>query len=382
MKQITNIKGHCEPQFEALKNAFENNFINHNEVGAAIALVKDGELVVNLWGGEKDPDLKTAWQSDTVVNVWSTTKGITALCFAMLVDRGQISYQTPIAEFWPEFRTPDKQHITLAMLLSHQAGLCGFREPVITEDLYDLEASANKLATMKPLWEPGTGFGYHAMSIGLLASVLMKRVDGRSLQQFVQQELQQAFNLDLFIGLPQSHRNNAATSLAPEQMASTDIATELSEIQLLALANPVLSPTVPNTEGWRDADIPSANGFASAKALATLYGAMAGDGSVAGKRLLGRQAIQEATTPQVTTGVDKVLGLEARWANGFLCNTMNVYGPNQSAFGHSGWGGSFAFADPENRIGFAYTMNRMGTELIGDPRGLALVEALYAGLVP
>jgi len=377
MKNTTNISGVCAPSFSKLKDVFEKNFAAQDEVGASIALVKDGELIVNLWGGLRDPDSASEWQRDTLVNVWSTTKGITALCFAMLVDRGQISYASPIAEYWPEFRVGNRQNMTVSMMLSHQGGLCGFRDPVDIEFLYNIERAADTLARMEPFWEPGTRFGYHAITIGFLASELFRRVEGRSIKQFVEDELHQAFDLDFFIGLPASRNFQAATIVAPKAMGSSaDLATNLSKAQLAALANPVLSPTLPNTSAWREAEIPSANGFSSAEALATLYGALASDGCIKGKRLLGLEAINAARAPQ-TKGVDEVLGLEIEWSNGFLCNAMNVYGPNSSAFGHSGWGGSFAFADPKRGIGFAYTMNRMGTELVGDPRNTALIEALY-----
>jgi CubicO group peptidase (beta-lactamase class C family) len=366
------IKGHCDARFGAVRDAFAANFAERGDVGAAVALVVDGELVLDLWGGSVDRSGTADWHADTLVNVWSTTKGVTATCFAMLVDRGLIDYDRPVADYWPEFGVAGKANVSVAMLLSHQAGLCGFREPAGIEDFYDAEAAALRLAGSEPFWEPGTQSGYHAMSIGFLATALFRRVEGRSLRQFVGEELG---HLDMSIGLPAGRAHRAATMLAPPDMESSALAMELTTAQMAALANPPLDPLLPNDALWRAAEIPSANGFATARGLAKLYGALAGDGLIDGKRVIGRDAVAQATRERIS-GTDAVLGVSARWGAGFLCNTDGVYGQSANAFGHSGWGGSFAFGDPDRRLGFAYTMNRMGTDLVGDPRNVALVEAL------
>ncbi len=373
MSQLA-IKGHCDGRFDAVRDAFAANFAERGDVGAAVALVVDGELVVDLWGGSTDADGTADWQTDTLVNVWSTTKGVTAACFAMLVDRGLIDYDMPVAHYWPEFAVAGKADVAVAMLLSHQAGLCGFREPAVVEDFYDAEAAAMRLAASEPFWEPGSQSGYHAISIGFLATALFRRVEGRSLRQFVAEELG---HLDISIGLPADRTYRAATMLARPDMESSGLAMELTPAQLAALANPSLDPLLPNSAGWRGAEIPSANGFATARGLAKLYGALAGDGMIDGKRVIGTKAVAEATRERIS-GTDAILGVPARWGAGFLCNTDGLYGQNSNAFGHSGWGGSFAFGDPDRRLGFAYTMNRMGTDLVGDPRNVALIEALYA----
>ncbi|KAA0973527.1 serine hydrolase [Pseudomonas sp. ANT_J28] len=328
----------------------------------------------------KADDQQAEWTRDTLVNVWSTTKGVTAICVAMLVDRGQISFDTPLAEFWPAFAEGAKRKITLSMLMSHQAGLCGFREPVSVDYLFDLQKAANHLAEMEPFWTPGEGHGYHALTIGLLVSELFTRVDGRTLKTFVSEELYGAYGLDIHIGLPVSMSMRSSDVIAPLDLSTQAYATEFTDAQIAALMNPMMSPEVANTAAWKAADIPSANSFATAEALAFIYGALATDGMLAGKKLLGEQALMDSIAPQTRRAVDKVMSLEAQWANGFLLNTMHLYGPDQSAFGHSGWGGSFAFADRNKGIGCAYTMNKMGADLIGDPRAVSLVNALYQDL--
>jgi CubicO group peptidase (beta-lactamase class C family) len=375
MVDATIIEGTCEAGYEPVREAFAANFAERGDVGAAVAMVVEGRTVVDLWGGVVDDgDEAQAWQADTLVNVWSTTKGVTAACFAMLVDRGLIDYDAPVARYWPEFAAGGKGEITVAMLLSHQGGLCGFREPATLDTFYDAEAAAVRLAAQEPLWTPGTQAGYHAISIGFLASALCRRVDGRSLRQFVAEELA---GLDITIGLSASSAHRAATMLAPPSMGTTDLLTDFNASQIAALLNPPLDPLLPNASGWRSAEIPSANGFATARGLARLYGALADNGMLDGKHLAGGAAIGAATTEQFA-GTDTVLGVPARWGCGFLCNTDGIYGPEARAFGHSGWGGAFAFGDPVRKFGFAYTMNRMGTDLVGDPRNVALVDAIYA----
>jgi CubicO group peptidase (beta-lactamase class C family) len=386
MTRSIRVGGFGGERFHNLQKAFEGNFLERGEVGASFAVVEKGRLVAAFFGGDKyDASSKTEgeqaeWTRDTLVNVWSTTKGVTALCVAMLVDRGLIRFDTPLAEVWPAFAEGAKRKITLSMLMSHQAGLCGFREPIAIDYLFDLHKAANHLAEMEPFWTPGEGHGYHALTVGLLVSELFRRVDGRPLKAFVSDELFGAYGLDIHIGLPVSLAERSSDVIAPYDLNTQAYATEFSDTQKAALLNPMMSPEVANTAGWKAADIPSANGFASAEALALLYGALATDGMLAGKKLLGEAALLGAIAPQTPRAVDKVMSLETQWASGFLRNTLHLYGPDQSAFGHSGWGGSFAFADRNKGIGCAYTMNKMGADLIGDPRAVALVNALYQDL--
>lgn len=371
---VASIDGRCSPAFARVRDAFTANFSERGDVGAAFAVVQDGALVVDLWGGHADKARLRPWTSDTLTNVWSTTKGVAAICFAMLVDRGKIRYDDPVARHWPEFAANGKEHVTIAQLLSHQAGLCGFTAPVTMEDIYDQTRAEALLAAQAPLWPPGAQAGYHAVTIGVLANGLFRRVEGRTLAVFVRDELAEAFGLDLLVGLPDADAHRASEIMAPPTLSSTDANPVSSRIQQAALANPVMDPLWANTRGWRLAPLPSVNGFANASSLAQLYGALAQGGILNGKRLLGPDAIKLATTLRIE-GPDAVLGVEGRWAAGFLRNIQGIYGDNETAYGHSGWGGSFAFADPERRLGVSFVMNAMGNNLIGDPRGLALVEA-------
>ncbi len=373
------IHGNAAAAFEAVAGEFARNFTERGDVGASLAIVQDGELVVDLWGGSLDGAASRPWTRDAVVNVWSTTKGVTALCFAMLVDRGQAAYDDKVARWWPDFAAGGKGEITIAQLLSHQAGLCSFSDPAVVEDYYDQPAAAARLAAQAPFWPPGSRSGYHAISIGTLANELFRRIEGRSLGRFIDEELAGPFGLDLTLGLPVSQEHRRAEMLAPPELATSNMTTDLNPSQRAAYLNPVMEPLVPNTAAWRACEIPSANGFSNARSLARLFGAVAGDGRLDGRHIVGPEALAQATTLRIE-GVDEVLGVPARWGAGFLLNTDGLYGPEPKAFGHSGWGGSFVVVDPVRRAAIAYAMNRMGTDLVGDPRDVALIAAAYEGL--
>lgn len=367
-------QGHCHKRFAALAQAFAANFTARGELGAACCLIHNGETVADLWGGHRDATRAQPWTEDTLVNVWSSTKGVNAAAFAMLVDRGVITYETPVATVWPEFGAAGKERVTLAQLLSHQAGLPGFTEPATIADLYAASAAA-RLAAQAPLWPPGSACGYHAISIGILCAELARRLTGRALRAIFAEDIARPLGLDLHLGLPPAERHRAAEIVAQPSLRSSAPA-QLSQAQRAALANPPLDPELPNTASWQAAELSSANGFANARALAGLYARLLPQ---AHDPLVSATTLAEATATRAE-GRDLVLDLPARWGAGFLLNPDGLYGPSPSAFGHSGWGGSFAFADPENGLAFAYTMNLMGPLLRGDPRAQALITAVYEGV--
>ena len=369
------IGGHCAPKYGVVKDAFAANLRQRDEVGAAFSLWVGDEPVVDLWGGWKDKARTRPWTRDTLANVWSSTKGINAACFALLVARGQIAYDDPVARYWPTFAAGGKAQVTINMLLSHQAGLSGFTTPATMDDLLAGAAAADRLAAQTPIWEPGTASGYHAISIGILSTALFERIEGRSIKRFVAEELAAPHGLDIAIGLAPDQAGRAAEMLAPPGMGSGDIGS-FNPAQVAALTNPPLDPLVANTAAWRAADLPSANGHATARALAELYARLLPG---AARPLVPAAAIAQATVPRIE-GPDLVLGLFARWGAGFLVNSEELYGPHPEAFGHSGWGGSFAFADPKANLAMGYVMNRMSDQLRGDPRAMALIGAAYEAL--
>lgn len=373
------VNGSSDRSFSALAETFAANFSERGDIGASVAVVKDGQLVADLWGGTLDAAGLRPWAADSVVNIWSTTKAMNALCFAMLVDLDLLAYDDPVTRWWPEFAAGGKDQITVAMLLSHQAGLCSFADPAVVEDFYDQARSAARFAAMTPMWPPGSRSGYHAISIGILANELFRRIEGRTLGAFIQAEIAGPANLEFTLGLPTSQEARRAEMIAPPEMATSNMGTDLSLSQLAVYTNPVIEPLLPNTAAWRACELPSANGFSNARSLARVFGAVAGDGLLDGRRLLGAEALGQATQQRIS-GVDEVLGIPARWGAGFLLNSDGLFGPQTAAYGHAGWGGSVVVVDPVAKMSISYTMNRMGTDLTGDPRTAALIAAAYTAL--
>ena len=387
---LVDVEGTCEPGFEPVAEAFAENFRSRGDIGAAACVIVDGRRVVDVWGGHAAPG--TPWQRDTIVNVWSSTKGVVALAVQMLVDRGQLDLDTPVATYWPEFAAGGKAEIPVRYLLSHRAGLSGARAPLTVEDLSDWDKVVAALAASEPWWTPGTASGYHALTFGYLVGEVVRRISGRSVGRFVADEIAGPLGADVKIGLVDSDIARCATltmDAPPPDSANAAMFAQLDPAVLAALANPSMAPPaaadIANADAWRRAEIPAANGHATATGLATVYAVLAQEGEHAGVRLLSPEAAERIREGQ-GRGVDLVLGLgnaglPNEWALGvILSGPEGIYGPNPRSFGHSGFGGSFGMADPEARLAIGYVMNHMGNNLSGDPRQVALTEATYACL--
>ncbi|MDB5470944.1 MAG: esterase [Caulobacter sp.] len=374
------IAGTVAAGFEAVREAFAANFRNddpYRDVGASLCVYHRGEQVVDLWGGHRDAARQRPWTPDTLVNVWSTTKGVTAIVLATLVDRGLIDYAAPVARYWPEFAAAGKGEITVAQLLSHQAGLPGFELPMPLEDFYNWEIVTSRLAAQAPMWPPGTKNSYHAMTFGFLAGELIRRVSGESVGSFLKDLVAGPLGADIHIGLPESEEPRVAPLIGPLVAAAFDPA--MPPEAIAAVTNPNMEPTLPNDRAWRAAQIPAGNGHATARGLARLYGALAHGGTLDGFRLMGPETIAKMTTVQ-TTRPDLLLGLAPFWSMGLIVNDAGVYGPLADTFGHSGWGGSFGCANTGADVAIGYTMNQMGPDLNGDPRATGLCNAVFAAL--
>ncbi|HEY4345353.1 MAG TPA: serine hydrolase domain-containing protein [Parvibaculum sp.] len=372
------IHGTCAKGFEGVRKAFAANFVSPGEVGASACVVRNGEVVVDLWGGYADAAHSRAWKRETLANVWSTTKGMGALVCGMLVERGLMSYEDKVSKHWPEFAANGKADITVGQMLSHQAGLCGPTVPTTVEDYYDQALMATRLAEQAPIWTPGSRSGYHALSVGILAGELVKRVSGKSIGTFFRDEVAKPFGVDFFIGLPQSEEPRTA-EMIPAKTNNMPPPSSLNASQIAAMGNPAVNAAFPNKRGWRAAELSSANGQGTASALARVYGALASDGKIDGKPLVKPDTIGKMTAVQIE-GHDEVLAMPARWGAGFLLNAGGLYGPNDETFGHSGWGGSFGIADPKTGLAIAYVMNQMGPDLAGDARANAIIAATYASI--
>ncbi|MEU7426137.1 serine hydrolase domain-containing protein [Streptomyces sp. NPDC040750] len=381
------IDGHCDARFAAVRAAFEENFRDRDELGAAVAVTVDGQPVVDLWGGWADPARTRPWERDTVANVWSTTKGPVALCAHILADRGLLDLDAPVAAYWPEFAAAGKEGVLVRHLLSHRAGLSGLRERHSLDDLYDWELTTARLAATEPWWEPGTRSGYHALTYGFLVGEVVRRVSGLRPGAFLEREVTGPLGIDFTIGLPVKDSGRAAELMLPRPASGAEQATDarrLTPVALAALANPLVGPAEANSARWRAAEIPAANGHGTARSVAALYGVFAGGGSGTGRRILSPEAAERVRESQGSCR-DLVLGAglegETEIALGlWLSGAQGSYGPNPRAFGHDGFGGSCGLADPEAGVSLGYVMNRMGPRIADDPRKMALVDAVYRAL--
>ncbi|MFF9909251.1 serine hydrolase domain-containing protein [Streptomyces sp. NPDC013457] len=381
------IEGHCDPRFGAVREAFEANFRTRDELGAAVSVRLHGEPVVDLWGGWADSARTRPWERDTVVNVWSTTKGVTALCAHLLADRGLLDLDAPVASYWPEFAAAGKETLPVRHLLSHRAGLSGLREPLSLAEFYDWEVTTARLAAMEPWWEPGTRSGYHAMTYGFLIGEVIRRITGELPGAFLRREITGPLGIDFTIGLPEKEAVRVAELVHPRTSSASEQAAvfaQLEPVAQAALANPLVGAGHANSPGWRAAELPAANGHGTARAVAQLYGVFAGRGLLGEHRVLSGPAVERAREGQ-GAGRDLVLGTgfahDTECALGlWLSGPNGSYGPNPRAFGHDGFGGSCGLADPESGISLGYVMNRMGPAIADDPRKMALVTAVYEAL--
>ena len=382
------VQGHCDTRFSAVEAAFRENFATRGEVGASAAVFLGGKLVVDLWGGYADAARSRPWERDTIVNVYSTTKGMTAICAHRLVDQGKLNIDDPVARYWPEFAKAGKGDLPVRHLLSHRAGLPAVRAPLPPEALFDWERMTNALAAQEPWWEPGTQHGYHAISYGFLLGEVVKRITGKSLGTYFREEVAEPLGVDFHIGLDARHDARTAQLIAPPPPppGETDLLQELlsqdpESVTAKALTNPSWTFGVTdNTREWRAAEIPAANGHGNGRSIARVYAALSLGGELDGARIMSSSAIDSAIVEQ-SNGHDAVLNVPSRFGLGFMLSSETFpMGTAPQAFGHAGAGGSMGIADPDAGIGFGYAMNQMRAEAGDEYRYLKLLKAVYASL--
>ena len=377
-KTMMESQGYCVDEFEAVRDAFQENFATGDELGASVCVVHDGKVVVDLWGGHSAPSGEP-WQKDTIVNVYSTTKTMAAVCMLMLADRGLVDFDVPVARYWPEFAQNGKEGVLVRHVMSHSAGLAGFDSRVEIEELYNWDDICSRLARQAPWWEPGTASGYHAITQGYLQGEILRRVDGRSLGTFFHEEIATPLNVDFHIGLATQHDDRAGEMVPP--MATMDqISDDPDSVATRTFRSAALTGREPQTRAWRAAEIPAAGGIGNARAVARVHGAIAAGGALDGVRLMAPETVAMARQQQ-TNGKDLVLGVWMLFGMGFgLMNPRNPFTPSPGAFYWGGWGGSIAVVDPDTRTSIAYVMNRMGESTLGDQRSAGIIQATYASL--
>lgn len=387
------INGFVAPGFESVYDAFVENFTKRHELGGACCVYRNGEKIVDLWGGTRNKTTGEPWEHDTMTVVYSTTKGLAAMAMALVHSRGWIDYDEKVATYWPEFAQNGKQDITVRQLLAHQAGLFAFDEPVDKETVRDLDRLAEVMARQTPAWEPGTRQGYHAITLGFYEGELIRRVDPkhRSLGRFFQEEIATPLGLDLYIRLPETIPNSRLAVIEPigffKRMFGFPLKFMLatmspsSNMYRALVVNPGSAIVHDDATIYsRDLEVPSGGGVGSAEAIAKLYGVFAHGGTELGLSKHTLDLLAAPAIPPTKGFYDECILAETQFSLGFARSAEMMKFPNASVFGHPGAGGSLGFADPENGIGYAYVTNRMGTELAGDPRDTALRNALYASL--
>jgi CubicO group peptidase (beta-lactamase class C family) len=371
-----------------VRDAFERNFSEHGDIGAAAAIWVEGDLVVNLQGGWADAARTKPWTEDTLASVYSGTKGLTSTCLHLLADRDELDLHAPVATYWPEFAQAGKGGITLAMVMSHRSGVIGPRERLTAAQTLEWDVVCDRLAAAEPWWEPGTAQGYHMVSFGYILGEVVRRVTGRTIGQYLRTEIAEPMGIDVHIGLPAAEHHRCAEMVNKPYVseifaAMPREATSLADNPLTAAS--VTADFLPDDElgrvdiaGWRSAEFPGTNGHVSALGLATFYNALAEE------KLLSRQVMEAARVCQGGFEPDLCLGprvADHGWGIGYMLNQRRVNGPNPDIFGHGGAGGSFGFVDLEHRIGFCYVMNQFdATKANADPRSVALSNEVYAEL--
>jgi len=375
---VVEIQGTCDPRFDGVRQQLASNLESGEDVGASVAVVHRGELVVDLWGGTIDDD-GTPWARDTIINVWSTTKTMAALCALMLVDRGELDVDAPIARYWPEFAANGKEDVLVRHALAHSAGLSGWEAPMKPEDLFDHDLCASRLAAQAPWWTPGDGSGYHAVTQGYLVGELVRRVTGVTLGTFFAKEVAGPIGADFHIGTGPEHDDRVARVIPPPPIPIDGL--DESSVAYRSFINPRLDAKISWTEPWRRAEIPAANGHGNARSVALAQAAVSHGGEFRGVRLLSPASIDVILREQ-SYGTDRVLGVPMRLGIGYGLPSAEIpISPNPRACFWGGWGGSLVVNDIDGGFTFAYVMNRMGEGTTGDMRAGALLMFVHMGLM-
>ena len=393
-KSDINVEGLCKPDYQSIKEAFVANFDSHAEVGASLAVNIAGETVVDLWGGHCDEAQKKPWTENTISIIFSCTKAATALTAHLLIDRGELELDAPVAKYWPEYAKNGKENTTVRMMLNHSSAVPAFRETLDAGAYYNWEYMTKRLEEEAPFWVPGERNGYHMVSFGWTVGELVRRVSGQSLGDFFKQEIADPLGLDYWISLPESEFERVAPIIqflpgpdTPPTDFTTALMNDPKSISHLSFFN---------SGGWdinstetMVAEIGGAAALSNARGMVGMYVPLANDGHANGKQLLSTSAIQRMAEVSMATGCDATLLMPTRFGLGFMRSMDNRHRPQgqmesvvlgRGAFGHVGAGGSLGFADPDCHLAFAYTMNKMGSGLMLNERGQNLVDATYKAL--
>ncbi len=384
---MTQINGTVDEGYGAVADAFARNFEEHGELGAAFSLYVDGQAKVDIWGGVADGQTGRAWSEDTLQLVYSTTKGAAAICVGRLAEAGLVSYDEPVATYWPEFAANGKASITVGQMMSHQAGLPYATAQLSFDDLMAVTPVVEALGEQAPVWDPGTKHGYHAVTYGWLAGELVRRVDGRRIGQYFAEEIAGPLGLDFWIGLPESEEPRVSRLEAAPPPTDPEALAMMMQIagpgtmgfNALFMSGVMLAGPADafNSRAVHATEMPAANGITTARSLARMYAATVG--VVDGVRLID-DATMRTVRAEAVNGPDACLVVPSRFGMGFMLDGELTPMLSATSFGHAGAGGSLGYADPDAAVGYGYVMNQMAGGIAGDPRTVALNDAIRSCL--
>jgi CubicO group peptidase (beta-lactamase class C family) len=378
---MADVHGTCDDRFESVRTALRENLDSGAETGASIVIDLDGEIAVDIWGGFRDEARTQPWDSDTITNVWSTTKTVTSLAALMLVDRGELDVDAPVSRYWPEFAAGGKEGVLVRHLLSHTSGVSGLDQPAVIEDLYDWDKSTARFAAQAPWWAPGTASGYHALNFGHLIGEVLRRITGTSLKQFVADEIAGPLGADFQIGAIEADWSRIA-DVTPPPPLPFDLATLDPDSPVFkTFTGPIVAAEYANTPAWRHADIGAANGHGNARSVARILSVISRGGEVDGIRLLRPETIDVIFREQIR-GVDLVVGVPLRFGIGYglAWHDSIPYIPERRICFWGGWGGSLIIMDVDRRVTISYMMNKMGPGIVGSDRSEQYASAIFAAL--
>jgi CubicO group peptidase (beta-lactamase class C family) len=375
---MAEVHGSCDDRFSGVREALARQ-LDGEELGASIAVDLDGETVVDIWGGYRDEERTTPWTQDTIVNVWSTTKTVLSLAALMLVERGELDVNAPVADYWPEFARKDKKNVLVRHLMSHTSGVSGWDPPFSIKDMYDWTTSTERLADQAPWWEPGTASGYHANNQGHLVGEVIRRVTNKTFKQFVADEIAGPLGADFQIGARESDWDRIAPVVPPPPTEIDFASLDPQSVLYRTFTGPVASAKAANSPEWRQADMGALNGHSNARGVLDVMRVLSLGGEAGGRRLLSQNTIDLVFDEQ-SHGTDLVLMTPFRFGIGYcLGSPLLPYIP-EGAFYWGGWGGSLIVMDPARRLTISYMMNRMAPGVLGSDRSEAYVRAVYAAL--
>lgn len=371
------VHGVCPHTYEAVARAFSENFAAGDEIGASFSVFIDGECVIDIHGGMANVRTQEPWAPDTLATVFSSGKAVMAYLVARAVSKGMLDYAAPIARYWPEFAANGKGDITLAQVLSHQAGLCGFPDPMPPAEWLDWDALCARLAAMAPMWPPGTAHGYHPQTVGFIIGEVMRRATGRTIGAQLREDFFARADLDIHCGIGPPVTNRVALMRKPPK--APDLG-PMNPYKEAAFLKPWSAPAKVAPEAWMAAELPASNMHATARGLAGIMQPVACGGEGDDATGLDPYVLTDMLKIRVQ-GPDLVVPFALEWASGLMKNNADrAFGPSPDVFGHAGFGGSCIVIDPARRLTAAYVMNAMSPHLVGDPRAVRLLGALYDAL--